>query len=419
MNPLYNAGIAAYAGAVGLAARFCSKPGRMIQGQKKSLFNIMCNAPYDLWVHAASLGEYEQGRPVIEDFLRRRPKGKVLLTFFSPSGYEVAVRKADPRLTIAYLPFDTAANAEALVTSARPKAAIFVKYEFWGNYLESLKRHDIPVYLISAVFRREQIFFKPWGGMFRGILGSFSRIFVQDNASSELLASIGCKNVEVAGDTRFDRVAAIRRAAMPLPAVDIFCNAVPDALTLVAGSSWEADENIYFEPLKAMSGVRAIIAPHEFDEQRLAAMSARLDGALRYTEFAALAEREPEEAARRAAEARYLIIDCFGLLSSLYRYADFAYVGGGFGAGIHNVNEAAVYGIPVMFGPRFGKFLEARDLIRSGAAVSVRSRKEVAEHWQRLSTDDEYRRGMGISSDTYICSKTGATERICKTIFRP
>lgn len=419
MNPLYNVGIAAYAGAVGLAASFFKKPARMVKGQAEALFKIMCNAPYDLWIHAASLGEYEQGRPLIEDFLKRKPKAKILLTFFSPSGYEVAVRKADPRLTVTYLPFDTTQNAESLVSTAKPEMAVFVKYEFWGNYLTALKRHRVPTYLVSGVFRPDQIFFKPWGGTFRHILSSFTRFFVQDNTSRELLARIGFANVEVAGDTRFDRVAAVRRAAMPLPAVDLFCKAVPDALTLVVGSSWGADENVYVKPLKNLSAVRAIIAPHEFDNRRIEAMSARLGNALRYTEFAALFASDPEKAQQQAASARYLIVDCFGLLSSLYRYADFAYVGGGFGAGIHNINEAAVYGIPVMFGPRFGKFIEAGDLIAAGAAVTVKNKTDVIAHWNRLVTEAGYRRQMGMAADSYICKKTGATERISKSIFRP
>lgn len=305
MNPLYNAGIGLYAGAAYMAGFFSEKPRKMISGQSESMRTVSAGAPYDLWIHAASLGEYEQGRPIIEEYQRRQPDARILLTFFSPSGYDVATRKPHPGITMAYLPFDTPDNAADIVEAARPRRAIFVKYEFWGNYLEALYKRGVPVSLISAVFRPGQIFFRPWGGMFRRMLKIYSKIYVQDEASRTLLASVGVDSV-VAGDTRFDRVVAVRETGIDLPAVDVFCKAVPEALTLVAGSSWGADEDRYFTPLKQLENVRAIIAPHEFDEARLDHMLRKLGTAMLYSEFVKLVEKDEVAARARAAELRYL-----------------------------------------------------------------------------------------------------------------
>lgn len=420
MNMLYNASIRLYAGAAHIAAHFSRKPRVMLDGQAATLGEglsaMAAGEPYDLWIHVASLGEYEQARPVIEEYRRRDASRRVLVTFFSPSGYEVASRRKPEGVDMAYLPFDTPANARRLIGAVRPRMAIFVKYEFWGNYLSELRRRDIPVYLISAIFRPGQIFFRPWGGMFRRILGCFSGIYVQDGRSADLLAGIGVENVKIAGDTRFDRVTAIRANGMRLPAIEIFKEATPEALTLVVGSSWEADEDVYVDELKKRRTVRAVVAPHEFDDARLRAMLARFGDAMLYTEFAALAEADPDGAREKARALRYLIVDCFGILSSLYRYADAAYVGGGFGTGIHNINEAAVYGIPVVFGPHFGKFLEATELIAAGAATSVASASDVAAAFDSLS-DSSARATAGSAAAAYIATKVGATLRIADDIF--
>lgn len=425
MNFLYNVGIGLYASAARLIGHFQDKPRTMLEGQCRTLDTLdnirgKDNRPFSLWIHAASLGEYEQGRPIIETFLERDPAAKILLTFFSPSGYRGAIKNSDPRLTIAYLPFDTPENARAMVKAVQPQMAIFVKYEFWGNYLEALKDANVPVYLVSAVFRPKQIFFRPWGGMFRKMLKCFKHIYVQDEASKQLLASVNYTSCTVAGDTRFDRVKTVRSQRREIKAVDVFIdNAQADSFTFVIGSSWGADEDVYMQKLLSSDNVRAIIAPHEFDDARLQAMCNRLgaDSTALYTEFSKLVETDPEEAAKKAKTLKYLIINTFGLLSSIYRYADVAYVGGGFGAGIHNINEAAVYGIPVLFGPRNSKFIEARELIAAGGAFQINDAKSFADIFERLRSDCNYRKNSGAAADKYIRSKIGATDRICQDLI--
>lgn len=424
MNPVYNAGIALYSVAARLAARRSPKVRRMLAGQADTFERLrafresLAPEGFDLWIHAASLGEFEQGRPLIDALLRLNPAMTILLSFFSPSGYEVR-RDYHPRVATVYLPFDTPANAARFIDEAAPRMAIFVKYEFWGNYLSQLKRRHIPTYIISAIFRPGQIFFRPWGGMFRTMLGAFSRLYVQNDESRRLLADIGVDNVTVAGDTRFDRVTDIRAKRRSIDAVEVFKNAVPEAFTLVVGSSWERDEDIYIPLINEDKNLRAIIAPHEFDAERLSELQRRLgaDRAMLYSEFEALCRRAPAQAAERAAGLKYLIIDCFGLLSSLYAYADAAYVGGGFGTGIHNINEAAVYGIPVLFGPKHGKFAEASDLLACGGAFEIKNKSDLADTLGRLTTDRQACASAGHAAEAYIASKLGATALIAKDIF--
>lgn len=424
MNPLYNAGIALYRGAARLAACKSTKAEHMLRGQAEtwtrleSFRHVMAPEGFDVWIHAASLGEFEQGRPVIDALLTANPDIRILLTFFSPSGYEVR-HNFDPRVAVVYLPFDTASAASRFLDLAKPKCAIFVKYEFWGNYLTGLRRREIPTYLISAVFRPGQIFFKPWGGMFREMLRCFTHIFVQDEASRKLLSEIGIDKVTVAGDTRFDRVSKIRDKGAPVAEIELFKSAVPDAFTLIAGSSWAADENIYFPILKEMSGIRAVIAPHEFDAQRLADMAKHLgnEETMLMSDFKRIFDKSPEEALSAAKNLRFLIVDCFGLLNRIYRYGDAAYIGGGFGAGIHNINEAAVFGIPVIFGPNNRKFIEAREIQHTGGGFCVNSTEDVRDIIRRLVGDFDFRRQSGIAAKQYIASKTGATPLIMKEVF--
>ena len=405
MNALYDAGIALYATAARtLGALREGKARQMTRGQRESIEKIRKarerDAPegFDLWVHAASLGEFEQGRPLIEWLKRERPEAKVLLTFFSPSGYEV--RKdwggAD---CVAYLPFDTRKNARRVVEAAAAKRAVFVKYEFWGNYIEALKAAGTPTYLISAIFRPGQAFFKPWGGMMRRILRGYTHIYVQDERSAALLRGIGVENAEVAGDTRFDRVAEVRRSARRVEALERALEG--STLTLVAGSTWEPDEKIVAAWLKRHPEARAVVAPHEIGEERLRSIERLMEEA-RTVRLSRLQASGDADAAPRV-----VIVDCFGLLSSLYHYGDIAYVGGGYGAGIHNVNEAAAHGVATVFGPRHEKFKEAADLMALGGGFD---RPE--EALEMLAADGEARRRAGEAAGRYISENVGATERI-------
>lgn len=424
MSKAYNAGIALYRSAARLASLGSVKVRHMLHGQAETLDRLRSfraeKAPggFDVWFHAASLGEFEQARPLIEALLAARPGAEILLSFFSPSGYEVRC-DYDPRVAVVYMPFDTPANVKAFLDAAAPRMAIFVKYEFWGNYLSELKARGIDTYIISSIFRDGQIFFRPWGGLFRQMLRQFRHLYVQDERSRRLLAGIGITNVTIAGDTRLDRVTAIRDHGRGIPEIECFKSVLPDAFTMVFGSSWERDEDVYVTWLRRNPLCRAIIAPHEFDKDRLSAMRRRLgtDSTMLFSDFQRIYQASPEGARKVAATLKYLIIDCFGLLSSIYRYADAAYVGGGFGKSIHNINEAAVYGIPVVFGPRHKKFNEAAALIDCGGAFSVSSAKECASTLSRLSADSRFRKEAGEAAAAYIRSNLGATARIMSDIF--
>jgi len=413
MNPLYNLGIHLYRGAASVAALRSPKVREMLRGQDAALALLAMSrhsvAPdgYDLWIHAASLGEFEQGRPFIERYRRRFPDRKILLTFFSPSGYRVR-RNYDKVDTVVYLPFDTPSRVTAFLHLAAPRMAVFVKYEFWGNYLQQLNTRGIPTYIISAIFRPSQRFFRPGGAVFRRMLRCFTKLYVQDERSRSLLAGIGISNVAVAGDTRFDRVTDILASAREVPVIQHFAQGSP--FTLVVGSSWQPDEQIYIPWLKANPEVHAIIAPHEFDERRLRTLEQQLGpGARRLSSITGTDALTGDE--------RYIIVDCFGLLSSIYRYGSAAYIGGGFGTGIHNINEAAVYGIPVMFGPRHNKFKEASDLIACGGGFSISGSDEAHALLDKLSHDRDFRTGAGNAAGDYISSHIGATDAIFSDIF--
>lgn len=412
MNPLYNIGIGLFKGGASIAALRSAKIAEMLRGGRDTLSTLADTrsrvAPegYDVWIHAASLGEFEQGRPLIEKIRAEYPEKKILLTFFSPSGYRV--RHAYDRVdTVAYLPIDTPSAATAFLDAAAPHMAIFIKYEFWGNYLEQLALRGIPTYSISAIFRPGQRFFKRSGAMWRKMLLGFDHIYVQDEASAHLLRGIGCKGVTVAGDTRFDRVATISQTAKNLPVSEKLCAGSP--FTLVVGSSWEPDEDILVPWLNAHPDVRAVIAPHEFDGERLDDLKKRFNGRAEL-----LSQVTPDTLSENT---RILIIDTFGLLSSIYRYADAAYVGGGFGTGIHNINEAAAYGIPVVFGPEHRKFKEATDLLAEGGAFEVRDAASLAAIMDRLASDSDFRKKSGDVSGGYIARNIGATDIIFKDLF--
>lgn len=424
MNIFYNAGIRLYGVAARVASHWSAKVRNMLKGQSETLLRLesfrstMAPDGFDVWFHVASLGEFEQARPLIEQLLQARPEIKILLSFFSPSGYEVRV-DYNPRVAVVYLPFDTPKRVREFLDAAQPKMAVFVKYEFWGNYLEELYRRSIPTYIICAVFRPGQIFFRPWGGMFRKMLRKFERLYVQDERSRQLLSGIGVENVSIAGDTRFDRVTAIKDTCKALPEIEAFVSAVPQAQMLVVGSSWGKDEDVYIPWLHTRKHVRAIIAPHEFSKERLANLRHNLGGnmTMLLSDFRALYEKDPNEAIETASKLQYLIVDCFGLLSSLYRFADVAYVGGGFGAGIHNINEAAVYGIPVVFGPKFKKFNEARALIRCRGAFRVDGSRSLRKVFDTLFDRADERQSAGRAAGEYISKNVGATPKIMSDIF--
>jgi len=408
MDPIYNLGVATYRNAVKIAATRNRKAKLLIRGQRRcfrTLHRKLDPAGGYIWIHASSLGEFEQGRPLIEMIKGNQPDARILLTFFSPSGYEV--RKNFSMVdAVVYLPFDLAGNVKRFLDLVKPSMAIFVKYEFWGNYLQALKRRGVPTYIISAIFRPKQIFFRPWGGMFRKMLKCFDTLFVQNEQSRELLAGIGIDNVVVAGDTRFDRVADVRAAAKEFPLVEKFVENAK--FTLVMGSSWPPDEDIVIPYFNTHHEMKLIIAPHEFDRHRLHVLMSKISRPARF-----YSEATPQN----IEQAECLIIDSFGLLSSLYRYGQTAYVGGGFGVSIHNINEAAVYGIPIIFGPKHHKFQEATDLIACDGAMSIHNADEFSAAMDPMLENEPLRMQCGRAAGNYIQSHLGGTRIIYDLIF--
>lgn len=391
----------------------------MVAGQRETIsrlerLNIQTkdHVGQRIWIHAASLGEFEQGRPLIEKIRENYPQSKIVLSFFSPSGMEVRKDYDKVDMTV-YLPFDTKWNVNQFLDTLNPTIAIFIKYEFWGNYLTELHRRQIPTYLISGIFRPSQHFFKWWGGQFRQMLRCFTHLYLQNENSRELLAGIGISNVTVTGDTRLDRVYQIMQAAK---GDDIIKKIIDSGTrrTLIAGSTWPADENLLFDWLKRHSEYRSIIAPHEVDDNRLKSIQVALgEGTWFLSELHKFWSRHkdiPED-------VQHIIVDCYGLLAAIYRYGTVAYVGGGFGAGIHNINEAAVYGIPVIFGPNYHKFQEAKDLINLGGGFSISSQEEFNNTLNRLILDDDARNNAGHIAKNYILASRGATDRIFNDLF--
>lgn len=394
--------------AVKLAALFGHKKAeRLIEGHREifsSLEKGIKEGNDYVWFHASSLGEFEQGRPLIERFRATHPEYRVVLTFFSPSGYRSA-RNYQQADVVCYLPFDTPANVRRFLNIVNPKMVFFVKYEFWLNYLSALKKRNIPTYIVSSIFRKEQVFFRWWGGFYRKALHCFTHLFVQNESSKELLASIGVKNVTVVGDTRFDRVAKIAEQAHLLPLVASF---VEDGKKIfIAGSSWGPDEDVYIPYFNRTSGWKLIIASHEVNEERIKQIEEQVRGlCVRYT----------QATIEEVRSAKCLIIDCFGLLSSIYRYGTVAYVGGGFGVGIHNVLEAAVYGIPVFFGPNNYKFQEAQQLKACGGGIEISSRAEFEEKIAAMDKDSSVIENAGDAAGKYVSQNAGASARIFEVL---
>lgn len=365
------------------------------------------NARY-IWFHAASLGEFEQGRPLMEKIKADHPEYKILLTFFSPSGYEVR-KNYEGADVICYLPFDTPFKVRKFLHLANPAMAIFIKYEFWGNYLKELDKKGIPVYSVSAIFRREQLFFKWYGKIYRKFLTYFDHLFVQDEHSRKLLTRVKITNVTVAGDTRFDRVWDVYNKRREIASFEQFAEQAKKngQRILIAGSSWPQDEEIFIRYFNENPDIRLIIAPHEIHREHLM----HIESLLKRSSI-----RMSDAFNRDCFDRECILIDSFGLLSSVYRYGDIAYIGGGFGSGIHNTLEAAVYGIPVLFGPKYQKFKEAVDLIAEGGGFSVADKNEFESRMNDLLTYQDLLNAAGNAAGEFVRSHKGATDKILSSL---
>ena len=409
MKLLYNIAMLIYQSFIWLASKFNNNKATLFLSGRENVFALLeqkrLPGEHYVWFHAASLGEFEQGRPIMESLKNSHPEFKILLTFFSPSGYEVRkdYQGAD---IICYLPMDMSWNVKRFLDIVQPDCAIFIKYEFWMNYLLELKKRQIKTYIVSAIFRESQLFFRSYGGFYRRLLKSFTHLFVQNDESVRLLHSIGFDNVTKVGDTRFDRVADIAAKSKDLPIVQAFKS---DAKVLIAGSSWPNDENILLPYFNQNFPLKLIIAPHEIDEEHLQSIISQLKRPyIRYS----------QATIENVKEADCLIIDCFGLLSSIYRYGEIAYIGGGFGVGIHNILEAAVYGIPVIFGPNFRKFQEAVDLQQKGGAFVIDNYESFSQIMSEFLEENSslYSSACKVSND-YSQANKGATSKVVNAIF--
>lgn len=448
---MYNIAIYIYLIGVAIGSLFNKKIKKMWRGEREAVDllkeKVDPTAKY-VWFHAASLGEFEQGRPLIEQLRATHPEYKILLTFFSPSGYEVR-KNYEGADIVCYLPLDTISNARHFLRAVHPVMAFFIKYEFWYNYLHILRHRGVPVYSVSSIFRPGQVFFKWYGRNYAKVLHCITHFFVQNEVSLQLLKGIGIDEATVVGDTRFDRVLQIKEQSKELPIVEAFkgingkgdackndlsedaCkgdfseDACKDGLSedackedlsengckgckvFVAGSSWQPDEDIFIRFFNDHPDWKLIIAPHVIGEDHLAYILDKLQmKAVRYT----------QATEQSAAEARCLIIDCFGLLSTIYRYGEIAYVGGGFGVGIHNVPEAAVWGVPVLFGPNNKRFQEAQELLACKGSFEVTDYDSFNTIISRLISDDQFRHQCGEASANYVKSRSGATDIIMKSV---
>lgn len=405
---------------IAIASLFNEKVRKMWRGEREA-FKILKqkvdpNAKY-IWFHAASLGEFEQGRPLMERIRKDYPQYKILLTFYSPSGYEVR-KNYEGADIICYMPVDTRLNAIRFLRLVRPVMAFFIKYEFWSNFLHILKHRNIPTYSVSSIFREDQVFFKWYGRSYAGVLKCFTRFFVQNEESKRLLEGIGITAVDVVGDTRFDRVLQIKEAAKHLPICEAFRTGVAssqsadvphhDFKVFVAGSSWPPDENVFIPFFNEHKDWRLLIAPHVIAEEHLKLIFSLIKDkkVVRYT------QTTPEE----AAEADVLIIDCFGLLSSMYNYGDVAYIGGGFGVGIHNTLEAAVWNMPVIFGPNNKKFQEAQGLLKSGGGFEINTYEDFSGLMSSLMNDEAFLKQAGDKAGTFVAHLAGATDKVLASV---
>lgn len=411
MNFLYSIAIRLYSGLVAMASLFGNEKAKLWwKGRKNQWENLKSVNKDDewIWIHVSSLGEFEQGLPVIESLKNNFPEYKLLLTFFSPSGYEPRknFQLADK---VAYMPSDTRHNAEKLIRNFNIKAAFFVKYDFWFNYMKVLKKNDIPLYYISALLHPDHYFFKFYSFWFRKQLRNVSHFFVQNEETSKLLKSIGLENATVTGDTRFDRVYEIAKQSKSFPEIESF---IAGRHCIIAGSSWPADERFIIPFSKKMpDNYCLIIAPHDISNSHIKQITSQLDNYVLYSQQSTANGKQPTV---NGQQPTVLVINTIGILKQIYKYARFAYVGGGFMSSIHNTQEALVFSCPVVVGPKYHKFVEAVDLVRDGGMFSVNNQQEFDEIFEKLMNDDSfYNKASGICQD-YIQLSIGATDKIMR-----
>lgn len=412
---LYSLGMFIFTIGAIFSTLFVKKIRHQVKGQAQTLLKLFRSIKKNdrvVWFHCASLGEFEQGRLLMEMVRQNLPQYKILLTFFSPSGYEVR-KDYEGADVVCYLPFDTPDNAASFIKLAHPEIGIFIKYEFWANYLKRAHKRGVKLYSVSSIFRENQYFFKWYGTMTP--LRQFDYFFVQNEQSKNLLADHGINNVMVVGDTRFDRVIKIKQKSANLPVVKTFVNGQH---TFIAGSSWQPDEEIYIPYFQNHTDWKLIIAPHKITGHHLSELRSMLSDrkVIFYSDITSEdgTQSVPDEVLR---EAEVLIVDCFGKLSSIYRYGDFALVGGGFGAGIHNVPEAAVYGIPVLIGPNNKKFQEAQALLQCKGAFEFTDSDSFKKVADRFVSNPEEVKAAGKAASQYIYGNAGATEKCYNKIF--
>lgn len=413
---LYQLAMSAFSGVMRFAAVFSPKvklgvTGRegLIEKLEKTIPPLISGRPV-AWFHAASLGEFEQGRPVMEDFKKEYPDFFILLTFFSPSGYEVRKNYGGADY-ICYLPIDTEKNARRFVRLFQPSITFFIKYEFWYNYLSELKKSGAYILSFSTIFRPDQLFFKPYGGFYRKMLSYFDHLFVQNDVSLQLLRGIGIEQCSLAGDTRFDRVYAIAKGIKNLPEIASFKN---NKLCMVAGSVWEADMQVLIPALnKIGKPLKVIFAPHEIDQSHMESWQKQLKGkSMLYSQYI-----KAIDSSSPVLPFDYLFIDNIGMLSSLYSYGDIGYIGGSFGSGLHNILEAATFGMPILFGnKKYQKFQEAIDLIEEGSAKAIADTDEAKQYLREWTTEDIKRIKLNAISENYVASRIGATEIVMKKV---
>ncbi len=403
MRALYNFAIFIFGIVIQIMALFNHKIKLFVEGRRESFPKLMASIESKdktIWIHCASLGEFEQGRPIIEALYKTTHKYKIILTFYSPSGFEVQ-KNYEFADVIAYLPIDSVSNAKKFIEICHPSMAIFVKYEFWPNMLKELKQNEIPTILISGIFRKDQLFFKSYGAWMKNALGTFTHFFVQNEASKRLLESIKLTNTTISGDTRFDRVASILNQDNELDFLNDFTR---EKIVMVSGSTWPIDEAYLIQYINQQQheNVRFIIAPHNINKKNIIKLQKAIN-----IKTVLFSEGKPDP------EAKVFIVDAVGLLTKIYSYADFAYVGGGFEKdGVHNVLEPAVFGIPLVIGPIYEKFEEAKDLVNLKGCLVVNTNIELKPLFESLIAQPNFRKSLGKITENYIQDNVGATKII-------
>jgi len=407
---LYNLGIFIYSMLISIASFYSTKAKKFAEGRTNWKERLSASFKGNqlkqvAWFHVASLGEFEQARPLIEAFGKKFPQYKIVLTFFSPSGYEVR-KNYDKAHVVAYLPLDTAQNAKDFISIVKPTIVFFAKYEFWYHYIDVLHQNHVQTICFSATFRPNQVFFQWYGGIFRDILRKFSIILLQNEDSQRLLTDIGITHTAVCGDTRFDRVIEVCQNRKPLPIIEKFVGQIP---VLVVGSSWETDIKMLSDALSSWNAhLKIVIAPHELSQKSYQYIEKCFaDWKIAYYSKPQTVQQDTD----------IMVIDNIGMLSSLYQYATIAYVGGAFGKGLHNILEAAVYGIPIFFGNRnYKKFQEAVKLLQAGGGFAVADSSSFNRHFRRMYYEPDYRESVGRVASDFVRKNAGATQRILDII---